>query len=67
MGQFKLKIEELATKDQLVDPAKMYADSTSTLSPKVTKMMGVVKLPENFDYKKQLGDAIAKKHGRQKL
>jgi Family of unknown function (DUF6364) len=32
------------------------------LSAKVTKMMGVIKLPEDFDYKKELGNVIAKKY-----
>jgi len=39
-------------------------DSNPALSPRVAKMMGVIKLPENFDYKNELGEAIAKKHGR---
>lgn len=33
-----------------------------TLSPKVKKLMGVVKLPDDFDYKKELGNALAKKY-----
>jgi hypothetical protein len=28
----------------------------------VTKMMGVIKLPDDFDYKKELGSALTKKH-----
>ena len=39
-------------------------DSNPALSHRVTKMMGVIKLPEDFDYKKDLGEAIAKKHSR---
>jgi hypothetical protein len=39
-------------------------DPNPALSPRVAKMMGVIKLPEDFDYKKELGEAIAKKHGR---
>jgi len=34
----------------------------AALSPKVTKMMGVIKLPDDFDYKKELGNALTKKH-----
>jgi hypothetical protein len=30
------------------------------LSPKVTKLLGVIKLPEDFDYKKELGKALVK-------
>jgi uncharacterized protein DUF6364 len=37
-------------------------DTTEKLSPKVMKMMGVIKLPENYDYKKELGNALAKKY-----
>jgi hypothetical protein len=32
------------------------------LSARVTKMMGVIKLPEDFDYKKELGNALSKKY-----
>ncbi len=32
------------------------------ISPKVLKLMGVIKLPEDFDYKKELGNALAKKY-----
>ena len=31
-------------------------------SPKVQQLLGSVKLPENFDYKKELGNALSKKH-----
>lgn len=33
-----------------------------TLSPKISKLMGAVKLPEDFNYKSELGKAIAKKN-----
>lgn len=36
--------------------------STQSLSPKVKKLMGAVKLPKAFDYKKSLSKAIAQKH-----
>ena len=32
------------------------------LSPKVVKLMGSVKLPSNFDYKKEIGKAVSKKY-----
>ena len=32
------------------------------ISPKVLKLMGVIKLPKDFDYKRELGNALAKKH-----
>ena len=32
------------------------------LSPKVQKLMGAVKLPDDFDYKKELGVALTKKY-----
>ncbi len=31
-----------------------------TISPKILKLMGSVKLPEDFDYKKVLGKALVK-------
>jgi len=37
-------------------------EQKSSISPRVRKMMGVIKLPEDFDYKKELGSAIAKKY-----
>ncbi len=32
------------------------------ISPKIQKLMGSVKLPKNFDYKKELAGAISKKY-----
>jgi len=37
-------------------------DDTEKLSPKVMKMMGVIKLPQDYDYKKELRDVLAKKY-----
>jgi hypothetical protein len=36
--------------------------SNEDLSPKVARLKGVIKLPENFDYKKELADALVKKY-----
>ncbi|MEO6232329.1 MAG: DUF6364 family protein [Ferruginibacter sp.] len=32
------------------------------ISPKVLKLMGVIKLPEDFNYKKELGTIISRKY-----
>ena len=32
------------------------------ISPQVLQLMGVIKLPKNFDYKTELGNALAKKY-----
>lgn len=32
------------------------------ISPKILKLMGVIKLPDNFNYKKELTKALAKKY-----
>jgi len=32
------------------------------ISPKVKKLMGVIELPQDFDYKKTLSEEISKKH-----
>lgn len=37
-------------------------ESAQTLSPRVTKLMGSVKLPEDFDYKKDLGKILKENH-----
>jgi murein DD-endopeptidase MepM/ murein hydrolase activator NlpD len=37
-------------------------DSEQKLSPRVLKMMGVIKLPADFDYKKDLANALTKKY-----
>lgn len=37
-------------------------ETAVVLSPKVTKMMGVIKLPDDFDYKKELRSSLAKKY-----
>ncbi len=34
----------------------------NTLSPKVTKLMGVIKLPADFNYKEELGNSLSKKY-----
>ena len=34
------------------------------LSPKVKKLMGAVKLPEDFNYKKTLTDELSKKYSK---
>jgi hypothetical protein len=33
-------------------------------SPKVKELMGSIKLPKDFDYKKELSKAISKKHAQ---
>ena len=35
---------------------------TTGISPKILKLMGSVKLPDDFDYKRQPGKALAKKY-----
>ena len=47
---------KLLTKDK--GPRK-----TATLSPKVKSLKGILKVNENFDYKKVLAEEIIKKHG----
>lgn len=37
-------------------------DATPPFSPKVARLMGVIKLPEDFDYKKELGAELGKKY-----
>ena len=34
----------------------------AAISPEVAAMMGTIKLPEDFDYKKELGNALTKKY-----
>jgi hypothetical protein len=36
--------------------------TTEDISPKVAKLKGVIKLPEDFDYKKEIGNALVKKY-----
>ncbi len=40
------------------------SDDQKTISPEIRKMMGVIKLPEHFDYKKFLGEALSKKYSK---
>lgn len=35
-----------------------------SISPKVLKLMGVIKLPNDFDYKTELGNALSKKYAK---
>ena len=34
----------------------------NVISPKVIKLMGVIKLPEDFNYKSELGQSLSKKY-----
>lgn len=34
----------------------------SRISPEIRELVGVIKAPKNFDYKKELSDAIWEKH-----
>lgn len=34
------------------------------ISPRVLKLMGRIKLPKDFDYKKELGNALARKYSK---
>jgi len=36
--------------------------TTQDLSPKVARLKGIIKLPEDFDYKKEIGTALVKKY-----
>ncbi len=36
-------------------------EPNENIAPKVSKLMGVLKLPDDFDYKKEVSKAIAKK------
>jgi len=36
--------------------------NSEEISPRVRKMMGVIKLPKDFDYKKEIGNALTKKY-----
>jgi len=36
--------------------------STEDLSPKVARLKGIIKLPDDFDYKKEIGSALVKKY-----
>lgn len=37
-------------------------DKEEEISPRILKLMGVIKLPDNFDYKKELTKGLAKKY-----
>lgn len=34
------------------------------ISPRVLKLMGVIRLPKDFEYKTELGNALAKKYAK---
>jgi hypothetical protein len=39
-------------------------NKAAEISPRVKRLVGSIKLPEDFDYKKSLQDAITKKYGK---
>lgn len=63
---------KLYAKERGVSLSKLveaYLDSISdkeegelTLSPLIEGLVGVIELPDNYDYKKERGDALEKKH-----
>ena len=36
----------------------------NAISPKVSKLMGVIKLPADFDFKSELGNSLSKKYNK---
>jgi len=38
-------------------------DDSIKISPSIKKLQGSIKLPDNFDYKKDLPDALSEKYG----
>jgi hypothetical protein len=36
--------------------------TTEELSPKVARLKGIIKLPKDFDFKKEIGNALIKKY-----
>ena len=40
----------------------MWEDADENLSPNVRDLMGSVRLPEDFDYKRELGNALNEKY-----
>lgn len=39
-------------------------DNQEVISPKVLKLMGVIKLPKDFDYKSEISNALLKKYAK---
>lgn len=39
-------------------------DKAEEISPKILKLMGVIQMPDNSDYKKELTKALAKKYNK---
>ena len=40
------------------------ASKEESISPKVLKLMGVIKLPKDYNYKTELGNALSKKYSK---
>lgn len=36
----------------------------NSISPKISKLMGVIKLPADFNYKNELGNSLSKKYNK---
>ena len=59
------QIEELIIQTNLIiDSADTKEKKGESISPKVLKLMGVIKLPKEYDYKIALGKALAKKYAK---
>ena len=63
IGKAKDHLE--ATAFEITDSLKSISGkeiSSPAISPKVSKLMGIIKLPNDFDYKTELTNALSKKH-----
>lgn len=50
----------VASKKNYLKPVGVLDKVKSALSPRIAKLMGSVKLPEDFDYKLELSNALVK-------
>ena len=48
--------------ENYLKPISSKEPDLNAISPKVMKLLGVIKLPENFNYKSELGEALSKKY-----
>ncbi len=44
--------------------SELNSSDGTNISAKVLKLMGIIKLPEDFEYKTELGNALAKKYSK---
>jgi hypothetical protein len=58
-----IEVEAIAfIQGRIIPKSIIILDEEENISPSILKLMGSIKLPDNYDYKKELTKGLAKKY-----